>query len=315
MAKTPLQVAAAAQDDAKKTKKARGILAGLAALLGLGAEDVPAPDARSSKHTVTTKRTETMEDDEEGTEPPEDDSSSGGDDADAEAEEDSAAEHAEEDEDAEEAVAAPGAAAAAAPSVAKPRKGMFRAALAAADAAFIAAVPEQYRASAALRMPSRLVREAKHATGEKTLDGAFGALSALPTRAKALAKMEADVVALKADGRKRRIDEIVSAAKSEGRAGATSVAGRASLRALGMAQGSQFLRSHVATLPIVAPTRERIPRQDERGEVIGAPSAMDQKAMAEKARAGLGAEDAKAFDEILAEKLKMNGVAPRTTED
>ncbi len=322
MPKTPLQVAAAAQDDAKTKKKAaRGLLSGLAALLGLGASE---PAAKSSKHTVTTKRVEMHEGDEDedsdsGSDADSTDgSSSGGSDsgADAEAEEEESAEEKSNAEAAARTDAAKPAAAAGRTSAAAPRGSVLRAAYDAADVAYLAAVPEAQRAAAALRAPTRLMREARAATGERSIDGVFGALSALPERSKAAATIEAKVDALAADNRARRINEIVDAAKAEGRAGATSKDGRASLRALGMAQGSKFLRGFIGNLPIVARTSAKIPKQNERGEAMGAPGATDQRAMMDRARQGLTAEETKTFDAIAADKLKAaNGDGARTTED
>jgi hypothetical protein len=318
MAKTPLQRAAAAQDDAAEKKKARGLIASLASLLGLSADAAPpAPDAKMSKRTTTTKRVEMEESDEdpEDTEAPEDSTGSDAAEEEEEAEEDSSAEEEAADSEEEEEAHASAPAAASGRTVAKPKASMMRDALAAADKAFLAAMPEAQRASAALRMPSRVVRYAKKATGARSLDAALGALSAMPERAKAQAKIEADVSALKANDRKRRIDEIVSSAKTEGRAGATSKEGRASLRVLGMAQGSKFLRAHVATLPIVASSRERLPKADERGHAIGAPGTDEQKAMMAKAMSGLDAKEAEAFKAIADEKIAATNGAARREEN
>lgn len=147
----------------------------------------------------------------------------------------------------------------------------------------------------AIHGPKRLLAAVFKATGKRTVAEAMGVLAGLPVRRAADAKIVARVGKIEADGRKAKIDAIVAEAKTAGRAGATSKDGRASLRALGMAQGPKFLRAHVETLPVVAGSQERHGRADAEGNVIGAPDEHTQTAMMEKAMSGLSAKERAEF--------------------
>lgn len=328
MPKTPkLADVAAAQADDAKAKKARGMFAALSALLGISAKGA---DAKTSKHTVTTKRTETTEEDTDaGADAEDSESGAGAEDsesgADAEAEgddeekSDAAAEAEGEDsdtgkpaEDAEDKGEDKEAKA-----IAKAHKG----ALAAADAAYMAhahANAPKYAASLALRSPARVERTIRKATGATTFDGAMSALSrkhsyAAEGHAKVIGKiadMEARVVKVEKQSRAQRIDAIVVAAKSDGRASSKDL--RAELRGYGMANGSKALAKLVSTLPKVT-TSERRPKIDGHGNALGAPSTEEQAHMMEASMTGLDEKGRAEFAALHAETLKkhraLNGTA------
>jgi len=321
--RTALQATAAAQDDAKKQGKARKLLSSLVALIG-GKTDAAAPNAKmrkvTEKHTkVRLEEEEGYEEEEEsdaGSESTEDGESTGGSEAEeeeeesdagsAEEEEEEEEEASEEEEEEEEARASNRAR----PSASVLSSKQIKAAHRAADAAFLAAIPEPLRGAAALRSPSRVARYAKKATGAKSLDDALGALSAMPVRSAATAKLEAKVDRIEATTKRDRINVIIAEAKAEGRAGATSREGRDSMRALGAQMGPRFLRGHVATLPIAARTNARLPNSDAPGG-SGAPSNEDQARMREQAMSGLDAKGRALFLAIESEKRKANGAAKR----
>ncbi len=155
--------------------------------------------------------------------------------------------------------------------------------------------------------PKGLRKAAAKAAGLSSKSGVsaiLGSLSALPQRRAADAKVIARVETLEANGRKAKVAAIVEKAKAEGRAGATSHDGRVSLRALGMSQGASFLRAHVETLPVVASTKERTPRDDGDGNALGAPGTDAQAKMMEQAMAGLSAKERAEFAAIYDEKTK-----------
>ncbi len=156
----------------------------------------------------------------------------------------------------------------------------------------------------AIHGPRALLKAVLKATGQTTVAGAMGVLAAMPKRRAADAKIIARVETIEANGRREKVNALVATAKSEGRAGATSHDGRASLRALGMEQGTKFLKAHLATLPVVANTKERGPRADAEGNVIGAPGADAQGKMMEQAMAGLNPKERAEFVATLAEKTK-----------
>lgn len=284
---TPLQAAAAKAEDAKAKRKKLGLLASIASALGLSDTDAK-PAGRMSKRTETTKHTIVEEDDGDAEEEDDDDSAAEEEEAEdsstdmtessaAEEEEEDSASDAEEEERAEDDSEEK-----AARAIAKAYK---------SDAvrdAFLKAVPEKHRASAALRSPARLFREVKRATAAKSIDDAMVSLSrrsrsegkrkaSAPAAEtiRANAKVEAKIARLETDGRRQRVNAIVDKAKGEGRAASKDL--REQLRAYGMANGSKALRAFVATLPVAARATPRIPRQDERGNPIGAPTADAQR--------------------------------------
>jgi hypothetical protein len=280
--KTPLQAAAAEADDAQTKKKARGVLASLAALLGVGGNEAQ-PSAKMSKRTETTKHTIVEEDDsddaEEESEEEEEEMGSEtdmtGSDADSEAS--SAAEEEEEEEEAS------------AESEEEEERAQARAIANAYKApavkeAFLAAVPAKYRPSAALRAPDRLAREMKRATGAKTIDDAMTALSRSRKTAadggakviKAQAELAARVTKVETESRKQRVDAMVDAAKAAGKAPTKAL--RAQLREHGNAHGTKALGALIASLPVVARTSAKLPKHDEQGNPLGGPTA-DAQAM------------------------------------
>lgn len=301
---TKLQAVAASKDVEKTKKEAAGLLAKFGALLGISAS---APDAKMKRVTETTKHVTTEE--EEGAESSEEEeeeesgpptASSAGSSVDssekssAESEEEEeasaksgAAEEEEEEEEEEEA------------RVAK--------AWTFADRTYRAKTKglDAY----AIHGPKKLLKAVLKATGQTTVAGALGALTALPKRHKEDARVVARVQTLEANSRKARVDAIVDRAKIEGRAGATSKAGRASLRMLGMSQGTRYLKGHIETLPKVATSRARIPKVDATGSPVGAPTTFDQTSMIKGA--ALSPEDQKIADGLLAKieerKARANG--------
>jgi hypothetical protein len=315
--KTALQAAAAKDEEQKRAKKARGILSMLAAALGLGGDDKPA--ARTAKRTETTKHTVLEESDtDSGEEEEEEEESDMGSESSEPGTEDSdASSSSEEEEEEEEEEGAAKGKMSEEEEEEEEEKALARAVRAAyrspeLQAAFLAAVPEKYRLAASLRAPSRLAREMKKATGAKSIDGAMTSLSRMRSSSRAAdaktiaqtAKLTAEVAKLKADGRRERIEAVVSEAKASGRASNKDL--RAQLREFGMAKGEKALKALVATLP-EARTTPRLPKNDSRGNAIGAPTTADQVRMREQAMAGLSAEDRAAFEQI--EQSKLNGIA------
>ena len=288
--------------DEKKARKARGMIASALALLGIGG-----PAAKYTK--TTTKTTEEEEEDPKSAAPP-----SSKEEEEEEAAESTQRSSAAEEEEEEEAMDSASdrpppkseeeeeeesAATSKEEEEEEEEEGKTAKAFASADRAYRKAAKgvDAY----GIRGPGALLKAAEKATGQKGIAAVLGALSAAPKRAKANAKIEADVSRLKASARRDRIDAIVDKAKSDGRA--PSKALRASLRELGMQHGSAWLKGHVATLPQVR-TDARIPKHDEKGAPIGAPAASDQAKMREQALAGLSAEERKAFEEIERNKGK-----------
>lgn len=295
----PLGAVAAAKADEKTKAKAAGLFASLGALLGLG--PAPAPTAGKMRK-VTEKHTHMKLEEEEG-----------GSDADSAAEEEagtgetgseaddsegsksSAAE--EEEEEEEEEKGAKGKPfeeeEEASASLARALRAAYKAP--AVRAAFLAALPEKHRAAASLRTPDRLFREARRATGAKTVDGAMTALSRLRDKAAAgdatiirkTATLAAKVTKIEAGQRSERVNAVVAEAKASGHASSKDL--RAQLRAYGNANGTKALRALVATLPKVRTTGdgERHPLTDAEGATLGAPGVGEQEAMMARMTAGL----------------------------
>lgn len=157
----------------------------------------------------------------------------------------------------------------------------------------------------AVRGPRALLKAVLKATGETTIAGAMGALAAMPRNAKAAATVAADVAKLKAAASSDKIEGIVAEAKADGRAPTKAL--RAELRELGAKMGATYLRGFVAKLPKLG-TSAKIPKADERGNPIGAPTAFAQERMMggqvpEKDRELA----AKIEGEIVARKQRANG--------
>lgn len=162
-----------------------------------------------------------------------------------------------------------------------------------------------------VRGPKGLRKAVAKATGETSIEAILGALAALPRKAKADAKVAADVDALKAKGRKTDVNAIVAQAKADGRA--TTHELRAELRTIGMTQGPKYLRGFVAKLPKIR-TREdggRIPRTDALGNPQNVPS--DEQQTREMAMADLSPEQRKTYEETRAKVAasRANGAPPR----
>lgn len=292
-----------AQAKAEEKKKAEGLsLLGKAiALLGLGGAKAEAkPDARMSKRTETTKHVVLEEDDsddmeEESEEEEEMDSETdkpeSTDDGSTGSEEEEEEGYAEEEE--ERAVA----------------KGA-RVALKAANAAYLASIKGQpNEAALALRSPLRLAREAKKATGAKTVGGAMAKLSRLRTAKaddaaatiKANADLEARLAKIEQGERSREVDALVAQAKLENRAGATTKDGRKALREHGNAYGAAALQKLIAGLPQVARTvaqGPRLPDADAAGNVADFGEGDPREALHAAAVQGLTAEQIEEFEKL-----------------
>lgn len=280
------------QKDEETKKKARGVIASLAALLGVGGKDA---GAKYSKKTEVTKHTVTEEDDSDDSEAEDDDEEEEAEeddsDADAEAEEDAEAEdsatdkpeeESEEGDEEEEAIAS-----------------AHKDALAAADKTYHAYVAKHHpslAASLALRSPRRVEREMKRATGAKSVDDAMTALSRSRAKEiKKIAALGAEVASMKRATREQEVSAIVVEAKAAGRASSKDL--RAELRAYGMANGAKALKKLVATLPAVA-TKPRIPKEGARGMSA---QDIDPKAI-EAMTQGLSAKERAQFLDILKEQ-------------
>ena len=283
--------------DQKKAKEARGLLASLAALIGVGGK----PEGKMSKRTETTKHTVVEEDDEpekKDEEEEEEDTDSGAEEEEEEEESSSAAEEEEEESDSasdkeEEEEEEEGSAKRGKYEEEEESKALASAVARAykSDAvrsAFLAALPKGMRDVGALYVPSRLAGMVRKATGSKTTTGAMSALS---TDAKAtrkgeervirkLAAVETKVRKIGHDRLKEKVSAIVDVAKSNGRAPTKEL--RAQLREYGMQHGAEKLTAFIASLPAL-PTSERIPGADAKGNPIGAPTTTDQAAAMETA--------------------------------
>ena len=284
--------------DQKKAKEARGLLASLAALIGVGGGK---PEGKMSKRTETTKHTVVEEDDEpekKDEEEEEEDTDSGAEEEEEEEESSSAAEEEEEESDSasdkeEEEEEEEGSAKRGKYEEEEESKALASAVARAykSDAvrsAFLAALPKGMRDVGALYVPSRLAGMVRKATGSKTTTGAMSALS---TDAKAtrkgeervirkLAAVETKVAKIGRDRRREKVNAIVDVAKANGRAPTKEL--RAQLRNYGMQHGAEKLTAFIASLPAL-PTSERIPGADAKGNPIGAPTTTDQAAAMETA--------------------------------
>lgn len=317
MPKTPLQRAAAAQDDDKRKKKARGLISSALALLGLST-DAAAPKAKKSKviEKYSEKRERMEESDEESdadsaAEEEEEEEATGSTDGGSESTGSSSAEEEEEEEEEgaaeEEEEEARAPAAARGRTVGKVKGGSLRKAYAAADAAFLAAIPEHERLSASVKAPSRLLRYAKKATGQKSVDGVLGALSAMPEQRKATARLAERVERIESTTREQQIEAIVAQAKANGQAPTKDM--RASLRTMGAKMGPKFLAGHVATLPRLR-TEARTAKIDESGAPVGAPTTDEQAKIVGSIFAGMSDEErAKAEADM---RQRLNGAASTT---
>lgn len=268
-----------------------------------------------SKRTTTTKRVEMEEsDDDEPAEEEEEeeagtsdtsgsmDSDNDGSDPGSQDAEAAEEEEGEAEEEEEEAIAAKRAKA-----------------LDAADAAYRAAIKgDPMEAALAMRSPKRVEREMRKVTGAKTTSAAMAKLSATRAEterlsAKAIeahAKLTARVDKLAKNDRASRVDAMISAAKTAGKAPTKDL--RAQLRAHGMKHGTKALGALVAALPVVAPTAAKIAKHDERGNALGAPTTGEQAAMMDKAMAGLSPKEIEEAKVIADEKIRnMNGASRR----
>ena len=305
--------------DQKKAKEARGLLASLAALIGVGGGK---PEGKMSKRTETTKHTVVEEDDEpekKDEEEEEEDTDSGAEEEEEEEESSSAAEEEEEESDSasdkeEEEEEEEGSAKRGKYEEEEESKALASAVARAykSDAvrsAFLAALPKGMRDVGALYVPSRLAGMVRKATGSKTTTGAMSALS---TDAKAtrkgeervirkLAAVETKVRKIGHDRLKEKVSAIVDVAKSNGRAPTKEL--RAQLREYGMQHGAEKLTAFIATLTSL-PKESRIPEADASGAPKNAPARGEQARMREAALSGLDEKERKQMAEIEAEKAK-----------
>lgn len=324
--KTPTKLQAAAADE-KTKKKATGLLASFAALLG-----IPAPGAKMKRVTETTKHVTTEEEEEERgsaaeeEEEEEEEGSTGDthntDSTDTGDTHSSAAEEEEEEEEEEEGSAAEKQEfppkkkeKSKAKSEEEEEKALARSVgkalnSAAVQKAFLAALPPRHRAEGALFSPHRLAHAAKKATGAHSTFGAMSALASGGAKNRAAsaailtkqARLETRVAKVEGSRLSERVSAIVSVAKEKGRAGATTHAGRELLRDYGMKQGTKALSAFISAQPIVARTNAKVPRGDGG---TGAPSASDQEAtMRAAATSGLTGDDLKFATETVNAKIK-----------
>lgn len=288
---------AQAKAEEKKQKEGLSLLGKAIALLGLGGEKAEAkPDARMSKRTETTKHTIVEEDDSDDME--ESDEEEMGPETDMPESTDGSTDDGKEEEgyaeEEEERAVAKGA----------------RAALEAANVAYLAAIKGQpNEAALALRSPLRLAREAKKATGAKTVGGAMAKLSRLraakaddaAAAIKANAEHEARLAKLEQTEREREVNALVDQAKLEHRAGATTKDGRKTLREHGMAHGAAALQKLIAGLPQVARTvaqGPRLPDADAAGNVADFGEGDPREALHAAAVQGLSPEQIEEFEKL-----------------
>jgi hypothetical protein len=257
---TPLQRAAAEQDDAQTVEEARGLFARLGALLGIGAS-AAAPEARMTKKTLTTKRVEMeesdddMEEEEEAgtsdtgaTQDSDNDGSAAGSQDEERGEADDEEEESASEEEEEKAIAAARVA---------PMK--------AAEAAYAKAIAGHPLAAAlAIRSPRRVERQVRKATGARTIGAAMTVLSREHAAAEtasakhlaAQAQIEQRVNRIEKDTKREKVDALVMQGKREMRAGATTKEGRAMLREYGMTHGATKLSAFLAAQPRLARSAE-----------------------------------------------------------
>lgn len=162
--------------------------------------------------------------------------------------------------------------------------------------------------------PKGIVKALTKATGEKSVKAALGALAALPRKAKADAKVVADVAELKRNATREKIEAIVAEAKADGRA--SSKALRSELRAMGAKMGAAYLKGFVAKLPKGGRTNHdgaRIPADDGEGNALGGPDDTAQARMMEAAMQGMNAKERADFKALHKERMRKsaNGAAGR----
>lgn len=316
MPKDTIPTLATVASDAKARKKARGMLASLTALLGLGAAK---PTAKMSKRTLTTKRVEMEETDEssaaeEGEEESEASSvsstekSSEASSAEEEEEERGEAEEEEEEEsvpskpEKEERHAKKGEAE-------EEEEALVSRAWTAAEKAYakVAAKVDPY----GIRGPKGMRKAARRATGAKTRGEAISALHNLRHKAatadaaviQRIAAVEAKASKIETASRKDRVEAMVSEAKAEGRAPTKAL--RAQLREHGNTHGTKALAKLIASLPKLA-TNARMPKIGSDGSVSGAPAA-DTQALLKAMFGDLPEEQRKAAIADFETKMRMNG--------
>jgi hypothetical protein len=190
----------------------------------------------------------------------------------------------------------------------------------AVHSAFLAALPEKYRAEGELFAPRRLASATRAATGAKSTFAAMHSLSDLKANARKgdegllrkQAKLETRVAKVEGDRRKDRVSAIVEVAKENGVAGATTKDGRQALRDYGMKHGTKALSDFIGNMPRIGRKDARQAGADSAGNPRGAPTAIEQQRDIEKALLA-GITDPKEKEALLAEfneKMKaMNGAA------
>ena len=322
------------QDEQKK-QKAAGLFATALAMLGIGGAGQPTA-GKMKRVTETTKHVTTEEEkggtgsEEEEESDAEEEGSTGsiGSDGDSTgsthpSEEEEEESGAEEEESEEKGTPMKGKRAG--KSEEEEEKSFARAVGAALNspsvhAAFVAALPKRHREAGAIFSPHRLAALAKKATNARTTYGAMMALSdakELGQRADAkmldkLAKLETRTAKVEGARKSERVAAIVDVAKSKGVAGATTHDGRVALREFGMKHGTSALTRHLASMPVVARTSPRTPK-----EGASAPSGDAQmSAMLASLTTGITdeAEIRRVTDEFTAKMAAMRGGSNAGTE-
>lgn len=297
----------AVADDEKKKGKIATALAALSSALGIGAAT---PDAKMSKKTVTTKRTEMEESDdseeEEASVPMSTEKSSGAESSKPAASDAADSADAEADDSGAESSKPADKTKATDDEDAKVARGW-----AAAEKAYakVASGVDAY----GVRGPKGLLKMAEKATGTKGAASAISALHSLRTKAanadaaviQRLASVEAKAIKIEASSRKDRVNAIVAKAKAEGRANSKDL--RAELRTYGNERGTRALAKLVATLQKVRTLADGA----REGKIDGAsvPAADEQKMLATM----FGDLKGDAYKEAVAlyedNKRKANGAA------
>lgn len=286
--RTKLPNLATAKAEEDRQTQARGILSGLAALLGLTADDAT-PDAKMSKRTETTKHVVMEESDDD----------------DMEAEDDDCAEEAEAEED-EESTGSTGSGGAPTKAEEEEEKAISKA-YAAADKAFAKAVRDD--PGLLLRRPSALLREAMKATGQGGASATMGALSGLRATIRAQEKTAERVGKLETESRETRVNNMLAKAA---RAGKVTRAEVTSLKAQGM-KDPAWLKGHLAILPAKVRTTEDgplVPREGADGTTALGALTPDQENILKKLTGGMKPEEEAAFRAEFTKRLQASANHP-----
>ena len=163
--------------------------------------------------------------------------------------------------------------------------------------------------------PRALLALCEKTLGVTGVQGVFGALSALPDRLSALAKVEKDVARLKQNDRAQRVDAILRDPKNAAKVGGKEH--REHLRAEAIKHGTGWLKGHLAVAPIVARTPheghlEAKEGEDGRGQFLNAEDDAQKKILAQ-VTAGLTPEQRAEYErdfkaQLAQGKTKVPGI-------